>query len=98
MRDLADGRARITRALAALLGPASKDVEPRKLGGGLGHVSYLIEHAEQRYVLRLKHDSMGATLGLEEEFTLLRAVAAAGLTAEPLRMEDRKSTRLNSSH
>jgi thiamine kinase-like enzyme len=69
------------------LGPASKTTEPRQLGGGLGHVSYVIEHGNESYVLRLKHDSAGATVGLEEEFALLRAVAAAGITPEPVRTD-----------
>jgi hypothetical protein len=87
MRDVAPDRERIARALAALLGPTAKGVEPRKLGGGLGHMSYVVALPEQSYVLRLKHDSAGATLGIEEEFALLGAVAAAGITAEPVRMD-----------
>jgi Ser/Thr protein kinase RdoA (MazF antagonist) len=87
MREAEQDRERIARALAALLGPMAKGVEPRQLGGGLGHVSYLIEEAEESYVLRLKHAGTGATLGLEEEFALLGAVAEAGITAEPVRMD-----------
>jgi len=85
--ELEQDRGRIARALAALLGPAAKTVEPRKLGGGIGHVSYLVTLPEQSYVLRLKRDSSAPTLGLEEEFALLREAAAAGITAEPLRMD-----------
>ena len=85
MPDLEQGR--IARALAALLGPAAKGVEPRKLGGGIGHVSYLVTLPEQSYVLRLKQNSAAPTLELEAEFALLRAAAAAGITAEPLRMD-----------
>jgi thiamine kinase-like enzyme len=87
MRDDAQDHERVARALAALFGPAAKNSEPRRLGGGLGHVSYLIEQAEESYVLRLKHAGTGATLGLEEEFRLLGVVAAAGITAEPVRMD-----------
>lgn len=87
MREIAHERERITRALAALLGPMPKSIDPPKLGGGLGHTSYLVALAGESYVLRLKHDSAGATLGLEEEFGLLRVAAAAGITAEPVRMD-----------
>jgi Ser/Thr protein kinase RdoA (MazF antagonist) len=87
MRDIAPDRERIARALVALMGPTDTGFEPQRLGGGLGHVSYLVALKEQRYVLRLKADSAGATLGLEEEFALLRAAAAAGITAEPVRMD-----------
>jgi Ser/Thr protein kinase RdoA (MazF antagonist) len=87
MRDGGDHRERIARALAALLGASAKGVDPQRLGGGLGHVSYLVTLEEQSYVLRLKADSAGATLGLEEEFALLGAVAAAGITPEPVRMD-----------
>jgi Ser/Thr protein kinase RdoA (MazF antagonist) len=87
MREIAQDRARIARALAALLGPMAKSVEPRKLGGGLGHTSYLVALPDESYVLRLKHDSAGATLGLEEEFEILRAAAAGGITAEPVRVD-----------
>jgi Ser/Thr protein kinase RdoA (MazF antagonist) len=87
MRDVARDRERLGRALAALLGSTAKGVEPRRLGGGLGHVSYLVSLPEQSYVVRLKTDSAGATLGLEEEFALLGVVAAAGITPEPVRMD-----------
>jgi Ser/Thr protein kinase RdoA (MazF antagonist) len=87
MRDVAQDRDRIAHALAALLGPRAKDVEPQWLGAGLSHVSYRVTFQERSYVLRLKADSAGATLGLEEEFGLLGVVAAAGITAEPLRID-----------
>jgi Ser/Thr protein kinase RdoA (MazF antagonist) len=87
MHEAAHDRERIARALAALLGPTAKGVEARKLGGGLGHVSYLVALPEASYVLRLKHADAGATLGLAEEFALLGAAAAAGITAEPVRMD-----------
>jgi hypothetical protein len=87
MRDVAQERERIAHALAVLLGPGAMGVVPHRLGGGLGHVSYLVTLPEQSYVLRLKADSGGATLGLEEEFALLGACAAAGITPEPLRKD-----------
>jgi Ser/Thr protein kinase RdoA (MazF antagonist) len=87
MFDVAPDRERIARALAALLGLTAKNAELRRLGGGLGHVSYLVTLAEQSYVLRLKAYSAGPTLELEEEYALLGAVAAAGITPEPLRKD-----------
>ena len=78
---------RLAHALATLLGPAAKHLEPRKLGGGIGHTSYLVTHAEQSYVLRLKHEPTPGLLTLEEEFGLLTAAAAAGISAEPMRMD-----------
>jgi hypothetical protein len=87
MREATPDRERIARALTALLGPTAQGVEPRRLGGGMGHTSYLVTLPEQSYVLKLKADSAGATLGLEEEFALLGVAATAGITAEPLRMD-----------
>ena len=78
---------RLARALATLLGPAAARIEPRKLADGIGHASYLVTLAEQSYVLKLKHGPAPAILTLEEEFALLEAAAAAGITAEPLRMD-----------
>jgi thiamine kinase-like enzyme len=86
-RDPGGERKRLARALAALLGPEAHGIEPRKLGGGVGHVSYLVARPDASYVLRLKHASSAATIGVEEEFALLRAVAAAGITAEPLGLD-----------
>jgi thiamine kinase-like enzyme len=84
MPDLAPDRDRLHHALAALLGRDASAVVPRKLGGGVSNESYLIEHAGTSYVLRLKRESAGATLGLVEELELLRVMAAAGITAEPI--------------
>jgi thiamine kinase-like enzyme len=84
MPDLPPDRDRLHRALAALLGRDATAVLPRKLGGGTSNESYVVEHAGAPYVLRLKRESAGATLGLVEELELLRVVAAAGITAEPV--------------
>jgi thiamine kinase-like enzyme len=86
-RRRGDEDERLSAALAALLGPAARGVEARRLGGGIGHVSYLVELPEESYVLRLKHAASAVTLGVAEEFELLRAVAAAGITAEAVRMD-----------
>ena len=84
MRRPALDHDRLQRALAALLGRDASAVMARKLGGGVSNESYVIEHAGASYVLRLQRQSAGATLDLVEELEFLRAVAAAGITAEPL--------------
>jgi len=84
MPDLEADRGRLRRALTNVLGRGAGDAAVRVLAGGLSNSSYAVTHGGRRYVVRLARPTAGSTLTLDDELALLHAVAAAGLTPEPI--------------
>jgi thiamine kinase-like enzyme len=87
MPDLAGDRAKLHGALSSVLGPGAA-AAARPLGGGLNNTSYAVTHGGHRYVVRLPRPNAGSRLTLVDELALLRTLAAAGLTPEPVGIDE----------